>query len=118
MSPTWTSKRGCLMVCIAPLVDDEKVRAYLVHMESQVMAGIEQRLRAGIEAGELPVDFPVGVRARQAMDLSRGLTLRARMGVSRAGLLADADAGAALILHSCGALPQDNHCGDNSVIRY
>ena len=102
------SPSGCLMVCIAPLVDDERVRAYLVHVESQAMAAIEQRLRAGIEAGELPVDFPVGVRARQVMDLSRGLTLRARMGGSRADLLADADAGAALLLHSCRVLPEDN----------
>ena len=54
------SPSGCLMVCIAPLVDDERVRAYLVRMENQTLAAIEQRLRAGIEAGDLPVDFPVG----------------------------------------------------------
>ena len=98
------SPPGCLMVCIAPLVNDEEVHAYLVRMENQTLAAIEQRLRAGIEAGELPVDFPVGVRTRQVMDLARGLTLRARMGVSRADLLADADEGTALVLHSCRAL--------------
>lgn len=93
-----SSPTGCLMVCVAPLVDDECVRDYIVSIGSQATMAVEQRLRAGIDDGELPADFPADVRARQVMDLSRGLTVRARTGISRKDLLVDADEGATLIL--------------------
>jgi len=51
-----------------------------------------------MEAGELPRDFPAGTRARQVIDLARGLAVHARIGASRAELLADADEAAALVL--------------------
>jgi AcrR family transcriptional regulator len=89
---------GCLIVCVAPLVDDDRVRLYLLRMTDQATKAVEQRLKRGIDAGELPPDFPVELRARQTLDLSRGLTIRARIGASREELLADADEAASLIL--------------------
>jgi AcrR family transcriptional regulator len=90
---------GCLIVCVAPLVDDERVRRYLARMGNLAADTVAQRLQQGIDAGELPPDYPVNVRARQVIDLSRGLTIRARMGVHREELLADAEE-AALLLES------------------
>ena len=59
---------------------------------------LARRLREGVEAGELPRHFPVATRARQIIDLARGLTIRARVGASRRELLADAENAAALVL--------------------
>ena len=94
------SPLGCLMICAAPLVDDAKVQEFLRRASAQATEVIEQRLRAGVQAGQLPANFPAAVRARQVLDLSRGLTVRARIGSSRKELLADADDGAELILRS------------------
>lgn len=94
------SPTGCLAICVAPLVSDAKVQELLRRASAQSTELIEQRLRAGIEAGQLPPDFPTSLRARQVLDLARGLTVRAKMGSSREELLADADGGADLILQS------------------
>ena len=45
----------------------------------------------GVIVGELAVDFPCALRARQIIDFSMGLALRARLGVSRDLLLVDAE---------------------------
>jgi len=89
---------GCLMVCVAPLVDDPAVRAFLLRVNGQAVAMVERRLQAGVEAFELPGDYPAATRARQVIDLARGLTVHARIGASRAELLADAEEAAALVL--------------------
>jgi AcrR family transcriptional regulator len=89
---------GCMLVCVAPLVDNKMVRDYVAHMVKQTTAAIEQRLQEGIDAGELPKSFPVALRARQTMDISGGLVVRARIGAPREELLIDAEAGANLIL--------------------
>jgi AcrR family transcriptional regulator len=94
------SARGCLMVCVAPLVNDAEVQRFL----QSAMAGgatlVERRLRDGIRAGEIPPDFPVAVRACQITDLARGLTMRARLGTPRKTLLKDAEDAADLVLLS------------------
>jgi AcrR family transcriptional regulator len=92
------SPLGCLMVCVAPLVEDDQIRAYLARSGSEVTAVVAQRLQEGVAAGELPPDFPCETRARLAMDLARGLVVRARIGVSREALLNDAEDAAALVL--------------------
>jgi hypothetical protein len=77
------SAPGCLLVCVAPLVDDAEVRKFL---QNAVVGGVtllEGRFRDGISAGEIPSDFPVAVRAIQVTDLARGLTMRAQMGTPR-----------------------------------
>jgi AcrR family transcriptional regulator len=92
------SARGCLMVCIAPLVIDPEVQRFLQKAASGGAALVERRFRDGITAGDIPPDFPVAVRAIQVTDLARGLTMRARMGTPRKTLLKDAEEAADLVL--------------------
>jgi AcrR family transcriptional regulator len=94
------SAPGCLMVCVAPLVDDAEVRQFLKDAIAGGMALVERRFCDGISAGEIPSDFPVAVRATQVLDLSRGLTMRAQMGTPRKTLLRDAEEAADLVLLS------------------
>ena len=89
---------GCLLECVAPLVDDAEVRQFLQNAAAGAVAMMERRFRDGISAGELPSDFPVAARASQVVDLSRGLAMRARIGTPRKTLLRDAEEAADLVL--------------------
>jgi AcrR family transcriptional regulator len=92
------SARGCLMVCVAPVVDDAEVRQFLQKAAAGGAALVEGRFRDGITAGEIPSDFPVAVRAIQVTDFARGLTMRALIGTPRKTLLRDAEEAADLVL--------------------
>ena len=92
------SARGCLMVCVAPLVDDAEVRRFLQSAAAGGAALVEGRFRDAITAGDIPPDFPVAVRAIQVTDFARGLTMRARIGTPRNTLLRDAEEAADLVL--------------------
>lgn len=92
------SAPGCLIVCVAPLVDDAEVRQFVQDVSAASVALLEQRFRDGISAGEIPSDFPAAARASQVLDLGRGLTMRAQMGTPRKILLRDAEEAADLIL--------------------
>ena len=92
------SARGCLLVCVAPLVDDPEVRQFLQNAAAAAAALVEGRFRDAITAGEIPPDFPVAVRATQVTDFARGLTMRARIGTPRNTLLKDAEEAADLVL--------------------
>jgi AcrR family transcriptional regulator len=92
------SATGCLMVCIAPLVDDAEVRQFLQDAAAGGAALVERRFYDGISAGEIPSDFPVAVRAIQVTDLARGLTMRAQLGTPRKTLLREAEEAADLAL--------------------
>jgi AcrR family transcriptional regulator len=92
------SARGCLLVCVAPVVDDDEVRKFLQDAAAGGVALVEGRFRDGITAGEIPSDFPVAVRAIQVTDFARGLTMRAQMGTPRKTLLRDAEEAADLVL--------------------
>src|ERR1700748_95106 len=94
------SAPGCLLVCVAPLVNDVEVRKLLQNAAAGAVALVDQRFRDAINAGELPKDFPAAVRARQVTDLARGLTMRAQMGTPRKTLLRDAEEAADLVLMS------------------
>ena len=94
------SAPGCLLVCVAPLVDDAEVRQFLKDAAAGAVALVDQRFRDAISAGELPPDFPVAARASQVTDLARGLTMRAQMGMPRKTLLRDAEEAADLVLLS------------------
>src|SRR5690348_10435542 len=48
------SARGCLLVCVAPLVNDAEVQRFLLDAVSGGAAMVEARLRKGIDSGELP----------------------------------------------------------------
>ena len=90
--------RGCLLVCVAPLVDDAEVRQFLQNAAAHSVGLVEGRFRDAISAGEIPSDFPVAVRASQVMDFGRGLTMRAQLGTPRKTLLRDAEEAADLVL--------------------
>ena len=92
------SALGCLLECVAPLVDDLEVRQFLKDAVAGAVALVERRFRDGISAGEIPSDFPVAARATQVTDLVRGLTMRARLGTPRRTLLRDAEEAADLVL--------------------
>ena len=92
------SARGCLLECVAPLVNDAEVRRFLQSTVAGGAALVERRFRDGISAGDIPPDFPVAARAIQVTDIARGLTMRARLGTSRKTLLTDAEEAADLVL--------------------
>ncbi|HEX7265584.1 MAG TPA: TetR/AcrR family transcriptional regulator [Candidatus Dormibacteraeota bacterium] len=92
------SARGCLLECVAPLVDDAEVRRFLQSTVAGGAALVERRFRDGISAGDIPPDFPVALRASQVTDIARGLTMRARLGTPRKTLLKDAEEAADLVL--------------------
>ena len=92
------SARGCLMVCVAPLVNDAEVQRFLQNAVAGGTALVERRVRDGISAGEIASDFPVVARATQVTDFARGLTMRAQIGTPRKTLLKDADEAADLVL--------------------
>jgi AcrR family transcriptional regulator len=92
------SARGCLLICVAPLVNDAEVQRFLQNAATGGAALLERRFRDGMSAGEIPNDFPVASRAVQVADLARGLTMRAQIGTPRKTLLKDADDAADLVL--------------------
>ena len=92
------SAPGCLIVCVAPLVDDAEVRQFLKDASAAGVALVVRRFRDGITAGEIPSDFPVTVRATQVTDFARGLSMRAHIGTPRKTLLRDAEEAANLVL--------------------
>jgi AcrR family transcriptional regulator len=94
------SARGCLLICVAPLVNDAEVQRFLQNAIAGGVALLERRFRDGISEGEIPPDFPVSVRATQVTDLARGLTMRALLGMPRKTLLKDAEEAADLVLHT------------------
>src|SRR5271154_6272571 len=92
------SARGCLMMCIAPIVNDAEVQRFLQKAAAGGAALVEGRFRDGITAGEIPSDFPVAVRAIQVTDFARSLTMRALIGTPRKTLFRDAEEAADLVL--------------------
>ena len=92
------SARGCLLICVAPLVDDAEVQRFLQNAATGGAALLERRFRDGMSAGEIASDFPVAARAIQVADLARGLTMRAQIGTPRKTLLKDAEEAADLVL--------------------
>jgi AcrR family transcriptional regulator len=100
------SAPGCLVVCVAPLVNDAEVRQFVQDVAAATAAQVERRFRDGVSAGEVPSDFPASARASQVMDLARGLTMRAQMGTPRKTLLKDAEEAADLVLLSRRGIPK------------
>jgi AcrR family transcriptional regulator len=92
------SAPGCLLVCVAPLVNDAEVRQFLQDAVAGGAVLVERRFRDAISAGEIASDFPVAIRASQVLDFGRGLTMRAQMGTPRKTLLKDAEEAADLVL--------------------
>lgn len=89
---------GCMMGCVAPVVDDLRIRNYIAATIAGAAKMIEDRLRAAITEGELALDYPAARRSRQIVDCSMALALRARTGTARADLLQDAEDNARLLV--------------------
>ena len=89
---------GCLLICVAPLVNDTEIQRFLQSAARSGAALLERRFRDGISEGEIPPDFPSAARAIQVTDLARGLTMRAQIGTPRKTLLKDAEEAADLVL--------------------
>jgi hypothetical protein len=89
---------GCMLASVAPLVDNDVIRDYIAQKGKESSAAVERRFQVGIDAGELPKNFPAAQRARQTLDIAAGLTIRARTGVSRDELLVDAEDASKLII--------------------
>ena len=92
------SARGCLLECVAPLVNDAEVRQFLQNAAAQSVGLVEGRFRDAISAGEISSDFPVAIRASQLVDFAKSLTMRALIGTPRKTLLRDAEEAADLVL--------------------
>src|SRR5258708_34242405 len=73
------SARGCLMVCVAPLVNDAEVQQFLQSAVAGGAALVERRFRDGTSAGEIPSAFPEAARATQVTNLARVLTIRTQL---------------------------------------
>ena len=76
------------------------MKEFLLNAAAGGVALVEGRLRDGITAGEIPSDFPVAIRARLLIDVTRGLTMRAQIGAPRETLLKDVEEAADLMLLS------------------
>src|SRR6201985_2165785 len=53
------SASGCLLMCVAPIVNDAEVRQFVQDAAAGAVALVERRFIDGIGAGEIPSDFPV-----------------------------------------------------------
>ncbi len=98
------SAPGCLLVCVAPLVNDIEVRQFLQNAAANGARLVERRFQEAISVGEIPPDFPVAIRASQLTDFARGLTMRAHIGTPRKALLKDSVEAVDLLL-----LPHRGH---------
>jgi AcrR family transcriptional regulator len=93
-------RAGCMMAAAAvgqsERVDD--IRAFAASSLTASADLIGSRFQAEIDAGRLSADIPAMVRGRALIDLSQGIMLRTRLGVSRNELLKDALSYVPLIL--------------------
>jgi AcrR family transcriptional regulator len=95
-----TIRAGCMMAAAAlgqsERVDD--IRAFVASALTGSADLISSRFQAEIDSGQLSADIPAKVRGRALIDLSQGIMLRTKLGVSRAELLNDALSYVPLIL--------------------
>ncbi|MDF9431553.1 TetR/AcrR family transcriptional regulator [Cupriavidus gilardii] len=80
-----TTPRGCLVVSVAASCPDEdsEMKTMLSSKLRTVGESVRQRLKQGVEAGELPADTDVGALAAYFETVLQGLSIQARTGASR-----------------------------------
>ncbi|WP_190286267.1 TetR/AcrR family transcriptional regulator [Cupriavidus cauae] len=80
-----TTPRGCLVVSVAAACpdDDSEMKTMLSSKLRTVGESVRQRLKQGVEAGELPADTDVGALAAYFETVLQGLSIQARTGASR-----------------------------------
>ena len=83
---------GCLMACVASGLAGESadVRSFYARAQIQLAKSLSERFEVEIEAGRLTRVPSARARGRILLDMVQGLALRARAGVPRRELLADA----------------------------
>lgn len=91
---------GCLLSSVAVASDLASVREFLREKFAELEQELTLRLRAAVQAGQLPESYPVEVAARRAVGVVSVLAVRARIGIPREELDADAAAAAAAVLHA------------------
>jgi AcrR family transcriptional regulator len=94
------SRAGCMMAAAALGQSErvEDIRAFVASALAGSADLISSRFQAEIDAGRLSADIPATVRGRALIDLSQGIMLRTKLGVSREELLNDALSYVPLIL--------------------
>jgi len=80
---------GCMLILgdTNSSARNDNIRRYLAEWRREAQAGFEQRLRRGIEDGDVPAQADVKGIAAFYMTVLQGLSLRARDGASRQALL-------------------------------
>ncbi len=80
-----TTPRGCLVVSVAAACPDydSEMKTMLSSKLRTVGESVRQRLKQGVEAGELPADTDVGALAAYFETVLQGLSIQARTGASR-----------------------------------
>jgi AcrR family transcriptional regulator len=81
---------GCLSGSVAAVVDNPAIRQSVADSVRIATGHVAARLAAAVAEGQLPGDFPVEQKAKQVVDMSLAFGLRARIGIARTELLADA----------------------------
>lgn len=93
-----SSHLGCLLGSVAVSTSLESVQSYLRENLRELEHELARRLRAAVDAGGLPPEFPVAAAARRAVNELLAIAVRARMGVPREELMRDARAATVAVL--------------------
>ena len=93
--------KGCLMACVAVVQAEHspEIRAAITRGLAGLAEMLERRFEDEANNGAIPATPSARARSRLVVDLMQGLLLRARAGVSRNDLLADARGYVPLILN-------------------
>lgn len=85
---------GCMLILgdTNTTVQNESIRQSLCKWRREAQSGFEERLRRGIEDGDVPANADVAGIAAFYMTVLQGLSLHARDGASREAMLQVADA--------------------------
>ncbi|MFF5934749.1 TetR/AcrR family transcriptional regulator [Streptomyces sp. NPDC012508] len=84
--------RGCLMISAATNCSTPEVEEALRDRRNSNLASFEERIRQGVDAGELPADTDAGALARLYGAVLQGMSQQSRDGATRAELEAVAEA--------------------------
>ena len=84
------SHLGCLLGSVAVVSELPSVRAFLAANLATLEAEIVEHLAGAVERGDLPTSYPILQGARRIVDTMLALNTRARLGIPRGELLADA----------------------------
>ncbi|MFG2644364.1 TetR/AcrR family transcriptional regulator [Streptomyces sp. NPDC048370] len=84
--------RGCLMISAAANCSNPEVEQVLRERRARNLQSFEERIRRGVDAGELPADADAGALARLYGAVLQGMSQQSRDGATRAELEAVAEA--------------------------